>query len=140
MLTKTKEYIASCGNSYEVHVRPNVKDGVHQGDEEYTREIVKVPSIEGLAFHLEINKDTIQVWRKEKGKEEFSVLISRLLEKQAEMLINNGLSGKYNPTIAKVLLTKHGYREGIDATTNDKDLITLKLEERAPILKAFGEI
>ena len=28
------------------------------------------------------------------------------------------------PTIAKVLLTKHGYREGIDQTTNDKDLPT----------------
>ena len=33
-----------------------------------------------------------------------------------------GLQGSYNPTIAKVLLTKHGYREGTDITTNDKDL------------------
>ena len=44
------------------------------------------------------------------------------MSKQADRLLNNGLSGNYNPTIAKVMLTKHGYREGIDNTTNDKDL------------------
>jgi hypothetical protein len=45
-----------------------------------------------------------------------------LRAKQADRLLNNGLAGTYNSTIAKVLLTKHGYREGIDATTNDKDI------------------
>jgi hypothetical protein len=32
-------------------------------------------------------------------------------------LINNGLSGDYNPTIAKVLLSKHGYREEVKQDT-----------------------
>lgn len=84
--------------------------------------IVKVdlPSIEGLAFYLKVHKDTLYDW--EKKDEEFSDLMNDLRAKQAKTLINKGLSGDYNPTIAKVLLTKHGYREGIDNTTNDKDI------------------
>lgn len=81
---------------------------------------VKIPTIEGLAVYLGINKDTVYDW--EKKYDEFSVVISKLRGQQADRLINNGLSGSYNSTIAKVLLTKHGYREGIDQTTNDKDL------------------
>ena len=80
---------------------------------------VKLPTLEGLALHLDIHKDTVQDW---KQYPDFSVLLSRLLAKQAQALINMGLQGSYNPTIAKVLLTKHGYREGTDITTNDKDL------------------
>jgi hypothetical protein len=81
---------------------------------------VKLPSIEGLCLKLGIAKDTLYAW-KEKYKE-FSYDIEEVLKLQAERLINNGLNGTYNPTIAKVLLTKHGYREGQDITTNNKDL------------------
>lgn len=70
---------------------------------------VNLPTIEGLAFHLEIHKDTIYTWIKEKP--EFSDLIGQLQAKQVKRLINMGLSGMYNPTIAKVLLAKHGYKE-----------------------------
>lgn len=100
-LKRTEEYIQSC---------------------EDTKDDVRLPTIEGLAFSLKIHKDTIYTWRKDEGKEPFSDLIEDLLSKQADRLVNNGLSGRYNPTIAKVLLTKHGYREGIDQTTNDRDI------------------
>jgi hypothetical protein len=86
------------------------------------RLIVKLPSIEGLAVFLDINRTTIYDW--ESKYEEFSHIIEVLRGKQAEKLLNNGLSGAYNSTISKVILTKHGYREGIDQTTNDKDLPT----------------
>jgi hypothetical protein len=84
--------------------------------------IVKLPSIEGLADYLDIHKDTIYDW--ETKYEKFSDVIAKLRNRQATKLLNNGLSNTYNPTIAKVLLTKHGYREGIDQTTNNKDLPT----------------
>lgn len=83
---------------------------------------VNLPSIEGLAYDIKVNKDTIYEWRK--IHKEFSDIIDDLRAKQATFLINNGLSGVFNPTITKVILTKHGYREGIDNTTNDKDLPT----------------
>jgi hypothetical protein len=76
---------------------------------------VKLPTIEGLALYLKIHRDTVYQWEKEYT--EFSDIISELRHKQAESLINNGLSGDYNPTIAKVLLSKHGYREEVKQET-----------------------
>lgn len=81
---------------------------------------VNLPTVEGLAGYIGIAKSTIYLWKEE--YKEFSDVIDKLLEKQANMLISNGLSGNYNPTIAKVLLTKHGYREGVDATSDGKAL------------------
>lgn len=91
-------------------------------DEEVTREKkdgwfdyklkAKLPTIEGLARFLKIDKTTIYEWEKIHPK--FSHVISDLRSEQADRLINNGLSGDYNSTIAKVLLTKHGYRDAID--------------------------
>lgn len=118
ILLKTAEYIAGCK------------------DFEIENKLIKVnlPTIEGLARFLDINKTTIYAWRKE--KEEFSNLIDGLLEEQATRLVNGGLTGSYNPTIAKVLLSKHGYREGIEQMGKDgKDLIpeTLTPEEKAKL-------
>lgn len=106
MLAKTSEYIDSCND--ETSDKGKVT--------------VNLPSIEGLAYFLKVNKDTLYEWCK--VHPEYSDVIDDLRAKQARALLNNGLAGTYNPTIAKVLLTKHGYREGIDNTTNDKDLPT----------------
>lgn len=78
---------------------------------------VNLPTIEGLALYLEISRSTLYLWQKE--HKEFSDIIEVLQQKQAQVLINNGLAGKYNPTIAKVLLTKHGYtdKQEIDQKT-----------------------
>lgn len=135
ILTKTREYIDLCVDSYEVKTRPFINSSKHVGDEDYLVKHTKIPTLEGLAFFLKVNKDTIQEWKKE--HEEFSVLIQELLAKQADELINKGLSGDYNPTIAKVLLTKHGYREGIEQSGEDgKPLIpdTLSSEEKEKLL------
>lgn len=102
ILRKTVAYIASC-------------------EDDATTKTVRLPSIEGLAYETGLNKDTIYSWRKE--HKEFSDLIDDLLAKQANALIGKGLSGQYNPTITKLILSKHGYREGLDVTTNDKDII-----------------
>ena len=117
ILIKTKEYISQCEDNVEEYhkTRGNTSDS-------YERIIkVNLPTIEGLAVYLGINKDTIYTWRKE--KQEFSELIEELLAHQAKQLINKGLSGDYNPTIAKVLLTKHGYREGSELTGKDGEAL-----------------
>lgn len=78
---------------------------------------VNLPTIEGLAFYLGVARSSIYLWQK--SHPEFSDIIERLHQKQAAGLINNGLAGNYNPTIAKVLLTKHGYtdKQEIDQKT-----------------------
>lgn len=106
IVAKTRQYLDSCFD--------------FSSDPETKIRAVNIPTIEGLAVWLKIHRDTIYAWEKEHPQ--FSDIIAELRSKQANALINNGLSGNYNPTIAKVLLTKHGYREGIDQTTNDKDL------------------
>lgn len=113
ILKNTQKYIASCEDSFERVLQSKGKRSVM-----YTNKFrVKLPTLEGLAYFLHINKDTIQDWKKKHV--EFSVLIDDLLAKQAERLVNNGLTGDYNPTIAKVLLTKHGYREGHELANPD---------------------
>lgn len=90
---------------------------------------VNLPTIEGLALYLEISRSTLYLWQKEHSA--FSDIIEVLQQKQASVLINNGLSGNYNPTIAKVLLTKHGYtdKQEIDQKTEHSGQISVKWEE-----------
>jgi len=118
ILIKAKEYIDSCTDEIDEYhkTRGDKSDG-------YERLIrVKLPTIEGLAVHLGIGRTTLYEW-KEKFPQ-FACIIEELQAIQADRLINNGMSGDYNPTIAKVLLSKHGYREGIEQTGLDgKDLI-----------------
>lgn len=85
------------------------------------KRIVEIPTIEGLAMHLEVSRSTVYLWAKEHPV--FSDIIERLQQKQAIALLNNGLAGNYNPTIAKVLLTKHGYteRQEVEQKTTIKD-------------------
>lgn len=99
---KIEQYLESCVDVY---------------NEDTKRYDVKLPTIEGLSLALDIAKVTVFDW--EDKYPEFSYFIDKLRAKQAEKLLNKGLSGDYNPTISKVLLTKHGYREGIENTGKD---------------------
>ena len=80
---------------------------------------VNLPSIEGLSLHLGISRETVYDWESQESKKVFSDIIMKLRAKQAIQLINKGLSGEYNSTIVKVLLSKHGYREGVEQTGKD---------------------
>lgn len=83
---------------------------------------VRMPTKGGLAFHLKVSRDTLYEWAS--IHPEFSDIMEELSSKQEARLINNGLSGDYNPTIAKVLLTKHGYsdKQEIDHTTKGESI------------------
>lgn len=116
IIKKSNEYLESCQDE-------EVEQEKKEGWTTYKIK-AKLPTLEGLANYLGISRETIYAWCKDKNKSEFSDVIEKLRTEQADRLINSGLSGDYNPTIAKVLLTKHGYREGIDQTTNDKDMPT----------------
>jgi len=119
ILIKTQEYIDLCEDE-EVD---QVVGMSAKGTELYKNKLkVNLPTIEGLAYHLNINKDTIYEWCKVHGG--FSDVIDNLRAKQARELVSKGLSGDYNPTIAKVLLSKHGYSEKqeVDVTTQGEKI------------------
>lgn len=110
ILKRAKQYIK---DSEDEQIQLVKQSNSEKGYEMYENKLkVNLPTIEGLAIDLGISRETVYQWEKE--YKEFSDIIGELKAKQAKMLIQSGLSGDYNPTIAKVLLTKHGYKEGIE--------------------------
>ena len=77
--------------------------------ENHIQEGDNVPSVEGLAYFLQVGKQTLYNWADE--HEEFIDTLEGIKLKQAKMLINGGLEGDYNPTIAKLMLHNHGYSD-----------------------------
>jgi hypothetical protein len=120
-------YIQSCEDSYITVGEAVIKK-------------VSVPTIEGLAMYLEVSRSTIYTWQKEHP--EFLDIIETLLQKQITALINNGLAGNYNSTIAKVLLAKHGYtdKQEIDQKTEHSGSITHKIDHSKLSDEALREI
>lgn len=109
LLVKAREYLDSC-----LDIEEDKENRIHKK--------VNIPSKAGLALAMGVARETLYDWARKYP--EFSDIMEEMGAKQEIALINNGLSGNYNQTITKVILTKHGYREGIDQTTNDKDLPT----------------
>ena len=50
----------------------------------------------------------------------FSNIFEKLMSEQEKVLVNKGLTGDYNSTIAKLILTKHGYSDKQDIDLGEK--------------------
>lgn len=96
MLGKASGYLATCQDHFS-------KDSKE----------VNLPSIEGLAVFLKVGTKTIYNWRDQETDlgVRFLHIVNEVMSNQALRLINNGLSERYNNSIAKLILTKHGYRD-----------------------------
>ena len=70
-----------------------------------------VPTIAGLAVYLDISRETVYAWAAEPEKDEFSDICKRLMTRQEFALLNGGIKGDFNPTITKLMLTKHNYSD-----------------------------
>lgn len=118
LVQKVYDYVDRCVDTVEEFHKTR-----GQNSDSYERVLkVKLPSMEGLACELMFSKETLYTWATEKGKEDFSDALGYLKVKQGEILLNNGLGAQYNPTIAKMLLSSHGYVEKTDVTSGGKAL------------------
>lgn len=71
-----------------------------------------IPSIERLALHLGIARDTVYAWDRDPDKERFSDTLGRLRDIQKAVTLEKGLLGEFNATIAKLTLSaNHGMHE-----------------------------
>lgn len=78
----------------------------------YTIDGGVIPTVAGLACYLGVSRSTVNKWAvDDKGEGGFSDIVEGILSMQEFKLVNGGLKGDYNPTIAKLLLTKHGYSD-----------------------------
>lgn len=121
IIKKAEEYLSLCVDGSQV-----IGDGVN--NKVYPK--VQLPNIGGLALYLGVNKDTVNDWRKKYP--EFSAIVDRLLIEQEQRLLNGGLSGTYNASISKLILTKHGYNDSqqITHSGDENNPITIKRIER----------
>lgn len=69
-----------------------------------------LPTIEGLADYLGVAKSTVELWAQK--HEDFSGAFRRMIGMQKKILINQGLIGNFQSTIAKLILSScHGVNE-----------------------------
>ena len=81
---------------------------------------VKLPTIEGFAVYIGVNKTSLFEWKKLYPI--FSNSLELIKSEQMKRLLNSGLSGDYNSTIAKLILSSnHGMREKTEIEHDIKD-------------------
>ena len=80
-----------------------------------------IPSVAGLALRLGLARSTVYKWAGEEDKAAFSDILDDILSKQEQLLINGGLRGDMNASIAKLALGKHGYSDKVDNTHGGGD-------------------
>lgn len=102
-----------------------------KGSESYKRRvIVRLPTIEKFARFVGVHKDTLYEWSSK--YKNFSDSLDKIVEEQKNRLIESGLSGEYNPTIAKLVLSaNHGMAEKSESEVTVKGL--LSAEDRKKI-------
>jgi len=92
-----------------------------------------VPMIAGLAKHLKVSRDTVYEWASHPDKAEFSDIVGEIMTEQEMMLTSGGLMGTYHATIAKLMLSKHGYTDKVETKDTTKkavdDLTDEELDE-----------
>lgn len=81
---------------------------------------VKLPTHEGLALFLNASVKTLYTWAE--THEDFLQALDDIKTAQKERLIEKGLSGDYNSTIAKLILSSnHDMREKSDTNLSNPD-------------------
>lgn len=131
-INKVDEYLASCVDWYkEVLKTRQMIDDDGKIKEVITNESVKkvsLPTIEWFAMYLNVNKTSLYEWSKEYPL--FSNALDKITSEQKKRVLENWLSGDYNPTIAKLILShNHGMKETTVQENTWKDWWPIQIED-----------
>ena len=134
-IEKVDEYLEQSVDTYEDVVAQHGINNDKSFEKIEPKLKVELPTMEGFVSFLnkyikteEFQKDnpnygplgvrSLLDWRKHK---EFSLSLDRIVEAQKKVLLNKGLSGEYNPTIAKLILSaNHGMSEKTETDITSK--------------------
>ena len=97
-----------------------------------------VPTIAGLAQELDITRETIHQWKQDKNKAKFSYMIKQFQSIQERALVAGGLSSKLNPSVTKLMMTKHGYTDNPQGNQGPAG-ITVQVNRGSVKLKSGGQ-
>lgn len=86
-----------------------------------------VPSAVGLAVYLQVSKATLYNWADEHRP--FLDMLAEINAAQEHRLINKGLDSTFQPTITKLVLSKHGYHDTHDQNVTLKDYRVVPADE-----------
>jgi hypothetical protein len=86
-----------------------------------------MPTIVGLADYIDVRRQTIYEWAKENP--EFSYIVDKVMKKQEKNLLKGGIAGEYNASIAKLMLTKHGYSDKQETALTGADGGPVQVQE-----------
>lgn len=122
--TYSKEYIAKVDEYLAARQDETYQVVAYEGERStgFTQKVrVKLPTYEGFAQFINVPIRTMYEWRD--AHPEFSQSLGKILIEQKRRLIDSGLSGDYNPTIAKLILSaNHDMRDKADLTSDGKAL------------------
>ena len=77
-----------------------------------------IPTVPGLAVYIGVTSCTIRAWAKTHA--DVGEMLQLLNDMQETQLLNHGLDGSYNASIATLVLAKHGYKKASEVDhTND---------------------
>ena len=88
-----------------------------------------IPSIAGLSVYTRVSRESIHSWINKEWplevsddiKKKFSDIVAALGATQELKLMNGGLGGSMNPTIAKLILHKHGHSDKAEVDSKSSD-------------------
>ena len=78
-----------------------------------------IPTMQGLSLYLGVSKRVLHDWRNE--NDEFMHIVDDLMDLQAKNLFRGGLTGDFNASITKLLLTKHGFSDRVEQDLKSSD-------------------
>lgn len=116
-ISQVDEYLQACQDEYFDWVKT---DGANSTS--YERKLtVKLPTFEGFASFINVNISSVELWGRKYP--DFSRALEKIMVEQRARLVEKGLSGDYNSTIAKLILSaNHGMKERTDVTSDDKQI------------------
>lgn len=116
---KVDEYLALCVD-VEYDWTKSVTEGKGLSGESWEhRTKVKLPTREGFSTFIDIDMGTLEDW--EHLYPDFCRALGKIKKEQQDRLIEKGLSGDYNPTIAKLILSaNHGMKEKTETDITSK--------------------
>lgn len=111
------EYLAECQDTENDEVESTNEQ---TGRTRYQKKLrVKMPTIEGFSLYLGVTKSSLYEW--EEKHPEFSYALGKIRTEQHNRLVEKGLSGDYNSTITKLMLSNnHGYSEKTEQDITSK--------------------